>query len=154
MLVSYLRAMETTEQPRVLSWAFELAYLELSGIGPVTDRCPACGEVSLGGVYVASHGGTLCPNCAPGDVSALEVSAETARTIEAMRRFDADSIAGLRPANPTRHQVQRLIRDHIRYHLDLNLKSEQFVEGLGRWRPPPRRARIEGDPSGGASDDE
>ncbi len=154
MLVSYLRAMEATEHPRVLSWAFELAYLELSGIGPVIDRCPACGKVGPGGVYVASHGGTLCPNCAPGDPSALVISPGTARTIGAMRCFDPDAIARLRLADPTRHQVQRLIRDHIRYHLDLNLKSEQFVEGVGRWRPPPRRPRVEEDASGGVSDDE
>jgi len=154
MLVSYLRAMQTTEHPRVLSWAFELAYLELSGIGPVTDRCPACGADTLGGVYVPSQGGTLCADCAPGDPSAPAISPDTAHTIEAMRRFDPDAIERLQLAQPTRHQVQRLIRDHIRYHLDLNLKSEQFVESVGRWQPPPRRPRIEVDETGGAADDE
>lgn len=155
MLVSYLHAMQTTAQPRVLSWAFELAYLELSGIGPVIDRCPRCGRDTLGGSYVAAHGGALCPDCASAEPSALELSPGAARTIEAMRTFDPDALERLRLTEPTRRQVQRLIRDHIRYHLDLNLRSEQFVESLGRWRRPQGRSRDGGEGgAGGASDDE
>jgi len=155
MLVSYLHAMQTTAQPRVLSWAFELAWLELGGIGPVIDRCPRCGRDTLGGSYVASHGGALCPDCASGEPSAFELSPGAARTIEAMRRFDPDAIERLRLTEPTCRQVQRLIRDHIRYHLDLNLRSEQFVESLGRWRRPQGRSRDGGEGgAGGAADDE
>jgi DNA repair protein RecO (recombination protein O) len=155
MLIAYLRAMQETGSPRVLSWAFELAYLELSGIGPVIDRCPICGTAGLGGGYVAAEGGTVCAACAPGAAAVVEVSPGAARTIEAMRRFDPAAIERLRLTEPTRHQVQRLIRDHIRYHLDLNLRSEQFVEGLSRWRPPARRSGAGGEGGcGGARDDE
>jgi DNA repair protein RecO (recombination protein O) len=155
MLIGYLRAMLETESPRVLSWAFELAYLELSGIAPVIDRCPSCGHETLGGVYVPAQGGTLCAECAAGGGQVVEVSPGAARTIQAMREFDLARLERLRLTEPTRWQVQRLIRDHIRFHLDLNLKSEQFVEGLGRWQPPARRsqARGEGD-AGGAEDDQ
>jgi DNA repair protein RecO (recombination protein O) len=155
MLVGYLHAMESTADPRVLSWAFELAYLELSGIGPVIDRCPACSAESLGGVYVAAHGGTLCAECAPREAGGCVVSPGTARTIAAMRRFDVGAMERLRLADATRGQVRRLIGDHIRYHLDLNLKSEQFVNGLSQWEPPPRRSRPRGEvESGGGEDDE
>lgn len=155
MLIAYLHAMQNTESPRVLSWAFELAYLELSGIAPVIDRCPACGKQALGGVYVPAQGGTLCPDCAPDGGPVAEVSPGSARTIQTMREFDLPALERLRLTDATRWQVQRLIRDHIRYHLDLNLKSEQFVESLGRWRPPARRRRthVEGE-AGGGEDDE
>ncbi|GEM_PF-1290425 len=174
MLVSYLHAMRgptapsplagaareaggvrSAADPRVLSWAFEFAYLELSGIGPVIDRCPACGAEGLGGVYVAAQGGTLCGECAPRDAGGCVVSPGTARTIAAMRRFDVGALERLRLADATRAQVRRLIREHIRYHLDLNLKSEQFVNGLSQWEPPPRRSGTRGEvESGGGEDDE
>ncbi|MFO8079945.1 MAG: DNA repair protein RecO [Armatimonadota bacterium] len=155
MLIAYLHAMERTDSPRVLSWAFELAYLEMSGIAPVIDRCPACGSETLGGAYDPAHGGTLCAECAPDAGRVVEISPGAARTIEAMMQFDPAALERLRLTEATRHQVQRLIRDHIRYHLDLNLKSEQFVESIGRWRPPPRRRRpdVEKD-AGGGEDDE
>jgi DNA repair protein RecO (recombination protein O) len=155
MLVAYLHAMEQTASPRVLSWAFELAYLELSGIAPVIDRCPACGRKTLGGAYAPAEGGTLCAECAPDAGRVVDISPGAARTIEAMRQFDLTALERLRLTEATRHQVQRLIRDHIRYHLDLNLKSEQFVEGFDRWRPPPRRTRADVDKeAGGGNDDE
>lgn len=155
MLIGYLHAMEATESPRVLSWAFELAYLELSGIAPVIDRCPSCGKATLGGAYVPAQGGTLCDDCAPEAERVVEISPGAARTIQAMRQFDLAALERLRLTETTRWQVKRLLRDHIRFHLDLNLKSEQFVEGLGRWRPPERRQRadVEGD-AGGVEDDE
>ena len=152
MLLSYLNAMVDTDSPRVLSWAFELAYLELSGIAPVIDRCPTCGAETLGGAYVPSEGGTLCATCAPESGPRVEISPGTARTIQVMRRFDVEGLARLGLAQATRAQVQRLVRDHIRYHLDLNLKSEQFVESLGRWTPPPRRTRGDGEGQAGGGD--
>jgi recombinational DNA repair protein (RecF pathway) len=85
----------------------------------------------------------------------VEISPGAARTIQAMREFDLARLERLRLTEPTRWQVQRLIRDHIRFHLDLNLKSEQFVEGLGRWKPPARRSRAaDEEESGGAEDDQ
>jgi len=147
--------MRSAVEPRVLSWAFELAYLELSGISPVIDRCPACGKATLGGAYIPAQGGTLCDECAHQSERVVEISPGAARTIQAMREFDLAALERLRLTETTRWQVKRLLRDHIRFHLDLNLKSEQFVEGLGRWRPPARRPRPDGEgDAGGAEDDE
>jgi len=155
MLLAYLHGMLETDSPRILSWAFELAYLELSGIAPVIDRCPACGAKTLGGAYAPAEGGTLCAKCAPEGGQVVEISPGAARTMQMMRRFDPSSLERLRVNDATRGQVQRLIRDHIRYHLDLDLRSEQFVESLGRWQPPPRRPRAGGEEqAGGAEDDE
>ena len=139
ILVEYLHAMEETAAPRVLSWAFELTYLEMSGLGPVLDRCPQCGREGVGGVYVAAHGGVICHDCAPPAGTAPNVSPGTVRTLEAMRSFDLQRLERLRVPDASRQQIRRLIRDHIRYHLDVSLKSESFVENLGSWRRPRRR---------------
>lgn len=140
MLVSYLRAMQSTGNPRLLSWAFELAYLQMSGIGPAIDRCPICGEACTGGAYVASHGGVVCGRCMPEAGPSLTISRGTVRTLGAMQHFDIDRLDRLHLAPATAEELGRLVRDHIRYHLDISLKSEKFVNGLSQWRPPPRRS--------------
>lgn len=141
MLVSYLRAMQTSSNPRVLSWAFEVAYLELGGIGPVLDRCAECADERPGGVYLASHGGVVCEHCAPASATASAVSAGTVRTLQAMRRFDLDRLERLRVADASKRQIAALLRAHISYHLDVGLRSEKFVEGLESWRrSAPRRS--------------
>jgi DNA repair protein RecO (recombination protein O) len=132
--------METSSNPRVLSWAFEIAYLELGGIGPVLDRCPQCGDKRIGGVYLASHGGVVCDRCAPASATASVVSAGTVRTLQAMREFDLGRLERLRVADASRRQIAALLREHISYHLDVGLRSEKFVEGLESWRrSTPRR---------------
>lgn len=153
MLVNYLHAMEETASPRVLSWAFELAYLEMSGLAPVLDRCLQCGREGPGGVYVASHGGVVCHDCAPPAGSAPFVSPGTARTLQAMRSFDLDHLNRLRVTDASRQEIGRLLADHIRYHLDVSLRSEKFVEGLDGWRRPTRRGRRQ-DTRGSDGDDE
>ncbi len=151
-LVDYLETMEVTANPRVLSWAFELAYLQMSGLGPVLDRCPVCGAETTGGVYVDSHGGIVCHDCAPPVGSAPAISPGTARTLQAMRSFDLDHLERLRVRDTTREQVRRLIRDHIHYHLEVDLKSEKFVESLGSWRRSPGRRRADQSHEGDSDD--
>ena len=107
--------MQTTAQPRVLSWAFELAYLELSASARSSIAAPAAGTPR--GSYVAARGGALC-----------RLRLRRALRFELARSRPHDrGHAHLRPtlssacASPSpRRQVQRLIRDHIRYHLGLN----------------------------------
>ena len=149
VLVKYLHAMEETASPRVLSWAFELSYLGMSGLGPVMDRCPICSDSITGGVYVASEGGVVCDDCAPPVGSAPDISPGTVRTVEAMRSFDLHRLERLRVSDASREEIRRLLRDHISYHLDVSLKSEGFVENLGSWR---RRERRRPDAAGARGD--
>ncbi len=149
MLVRYLHAMEESGEPRLLSWAFELAYLEMSGLAPVLDRCVACDRPVTGGVYLAAQGGVLCPDCVPGQGQGPHISPGTARTLATMREFDLDRLDRLRVGERTRGEIARLVREHIRYHLDLTLKSEKFVESLESWRRP---AAPEDGPGGGPDD--
>ena len=141
MLEGYLRAMETSGDPRLLSWAFELAYLEMSGLGPVVERCVACGAPTQGGVYLVGEGGVVCADCAPPGGGGLGVSPGTVRSLAALRAFDLDRLGRLRLPDPTCHAIERLLSEHIRYHLDLSLKADRFVESLGQWRPPERGRR-------------
>ncbi len=140
MLERYLRAMQTSDDPRLLSWAFELAWLEMSGLGPVIERCVACDAETLGGVYLASEGGVVCADCAPPG-GGLAVSPGAARGLAALRTFDLDRLGRLRLPESICHVIERLLSDHIRYHLDLSLKAGRFLESLEAWRPPERRRR-------------
>lgn len=152
MLEACLRAMVTAEDPRLLSWAFELAYLEMSGLAPVVERCVVCEAETAGGVYLASEGGLVCAACAPPGGGGLAISAGTVRSLAALRGFDLTRLGRLRLHKRTEEEIAALLSTHIRYHLDLSLKADRFVEELGRWRPPGRRDEAEG--AGGDRNDE
>lgn len=136
-LVPYLRAMEATQRPQLLSWAFELAYLQMSGLAPVLDRCVICEAEIVGGTYIPAHGGLVCGDCSPDAGVGRQISPGAARTIVTMRRFQLDRLDRLGMPDDYAAQIAGLLRDHIRYHLDVSLKADGFVESLGRWRRPP-----------------
>lgn len=140
-LVDYLRAMQETSHPRLLSWAFELAYLEMSGLAPVLGRCARCERPIVGGVYVPAHGGLLCAECVPELGEGRHISPGTARTLAAMRAFDLDRLDRLRMPQAAAAEIAGLLRDHVRYHLEVSLKAEKFVESLGQWRKSPAPPR-------------
>ncbi len=132
MLVSYLREMTVSDSPQVLSWAFQLAYLDMSGLGPVLDRCVECGCALSAGVYSAARGGLVCERCAGGMEDGLPLSAGTVQSVAAISTFHVKRLARLRLTERTRREVEALLRSHIRYHLDLTLKSEAFLRKLPR----------------------
>ena len=152
-LVEYLHAMEETTDPRKLSWAFELGYLQIGGLEPVLDRCAQCGCESLGGIYVASQGGVVCHDCAPPGGSTPTISAGTVKTLQAMGSFDLRRLERLRISEPSHREIERLLGDHIRYHLDISLKSEKFVDGLDQWQSSTRRGKRPDLPEGDADDE-
>ena len=130
MLVTCLREMTTTASPQVLSWAFQLAYLQGSGLGPVLERCVECGCELTEGLYSANRGGLLCAECAAGIEGGLPVSAGTVRSLEAISRFEVGRLGRLRMTEQVRREIGALLSSHIRYHLDLSLKSESFLRRL------------------------
>ncbi len=132
MLVSYLREITTSDSPQVLSWAFQLAYLDMSGLGPVLDRCVECGCDLKSGVYSAARGGLVCERCGVGMEDGLALSPGTVQSVAAISTFHVKRLARLRLTELTRRETEALLRTHIRYHLDLALKSEAFLRKLSR----------------------
>lgn len=138
MLEGYLRAMVDSDDPELLSCSFQLAYLRLSGLAPVLDRCVECGKEIRKGVYSAGQGGLLCEGCAAGAEVGRKLSAGTVRFLEDLAEFDLDRIRRLRLTERARRDIRAILHSHIRYHLDLSLKSEGFLKGL---RTPDTRHR-------------
>jgi len=131
LLERYLRALaEGDADPQVLSWSFQLAYLRLSGLAPVLGRCVECGKGIAAGLYSAGKGGLLCADCAPHDEQGLRLSAGSVKFLENLARFDPDQLRRLRLTERARGDLSALLRSHIRYHLDLSLKSEAFLRRL------------------------
>ncbi len=133
LLESYLHALESGDaDAQVLSWSFQLSYLRLSGLAPVLDRCVECGKQLRAGAYSAGKGGLLCTDCAPEGEPGLPLSAGSVKYLESLMEFNPDHIRHLRLTDQARHDLQAVLRSHIRYHLDLSLKSEAFIRRLRR----------------------
>jgi DNA repair protein RecO (recombination protein O) len=139
-LAQTLAALQHTGQPELVTWAFVMRYLCLHGLAPSLDCCTTCG-CDLTGVseYSPGQGGCLCQACRHLGEGGLEVTAQVRAVLDALLRLPADRIERLRTAPGVQGQVRELLRRHVRYHLGVSLRSEEFMRKMartGREKPP------------------
>jgi len=133
LLQATMSALVDCQQPELVTWAFALRYLCLSGIGAVVDCCVSCGnDLQDTSPYLAPLGGCVCRDCAGPAAGGVEVSAQSRAAMRTMQSLEPARLDRLRLSPGTLGEVRRLLRRHIRYHLGVDLKSETFLEKMGR----------------------
>jgi len=131
-----LSAMCSAEQPELTAWAFVLRYLDMAGIVPVIDCCVACmGPLDAGAAYMPALGGCVCKTCGGSFEGGTPLSARTRGALHTMLTMPPDRIDRLKLAPGVQGEVRELLRRHIRYHLGVELKTEKFLEKMGRAGP-------------------
>lgn len=118
--------------------AFDLRLLGLAGFAPVLDACAACGNPldTWGGpaavAFSAVAGGIICPACRASSTETA-VSLVAAGTLAAMRHLAGatpEQARVLRLTPRAAKEMERVLRAHILYHLDRQLKSLDFLDSV------------------------
>ena len=136
--------------------AFDLRLLGLAGFAPVLDACAACGNPldTWGGpaavAFSAAAGGIICPACRAsstetegedarglpdglGGAAGPAVSLVAAGTLAAMRHLAGatpEQARVLRLTPRAAKEMEQVLRAHILYHLDRQLKSLDFLDSV------------------------
>lgn len=148
LLVDSLKTLETLPAQAadlLLRW-YELRLLSLHGFVPELQRCVDCGAglEPEAHVFSAARGGIVCPRCrARGDDPLLPASVAVIKVLRFLRRAPWSEAAGLRVGDEERRQVERIMRAHLHYVLDRDVKSSAFLDevrkrlGVAEAPPPP-----------------
>lgn len=143
LLLSSLRQLETVTPPEIAARWFEVQLLGDLGYAPNLVECALC-HTPLPGNFTrdetfalsASLGGALCPRHARPesneDHSALGMGAlRLLQTLDALGPAGANSLAALPAAGPkSLDQVRLALRRSLRYRLERDLKSLEFLDSL------------------------
>lgn len=133
LLLSTLYILQRARDPDAALHAFELQFLALVGYEPRLDAdvrsdrpfTPSDPPVA----FSPSRGGLLSAVSADLVDDALPVSPDT---VQAMRRLiaedDARALATLELSQTAREETARLIRAHLRYRLEREVKSTEFLD--------------------------
>lgn len=117
--------------PDVVLHAFELRLLEERGYAPRLDACARC-QGSLEGGRIAfspSAGGALCDGCrGTGDAFVIQPASLVA--MQTMLIAAPEAIVGMAPPPRVMVEIDRCLKWHIRYRLDRQLRSAEFLEML------------------------
>lgn len=129
LVVTALRRMHTTKHPTAVLDAFLLQAMDVAGWAPSLFDCAHCGAPGPHHAFHPGAGGALCENC---HLSGCATPPTEALRLMWWLAHDAwDTIAAASATTDfsdllgTAHQ---LIRAHLQWHLERNVKSLNFVD--------------------------
>ncbi len=115
-------------QTRLLLRYFELRLLMAVGYEPVLQHCVSCASEIRPeeNGFRASLGGVLCPQCSRHWERRLSLDA--LKTLRYMQRVKWSEAARMRPDTRLHSELEALMYDLLRFHLERDMKSWSFLE--------------------------
>jgi len=147
---SLLRSMYVLEggtDAEVTARRFELDLLRILGYEPQFDACIVCGgdlpkpgspgngiagqsrrKSGLGKIgFSPSLGGAACEACAQTLRDIIWVSGAAPSYVRALRRAEPQNLGSIKMPPGARRDLARMLREHIRYRLEREIKSTEFI---------------------------
>lgn len=133
LLVATLSALDQGGEPTTLIRAFELKLLGRLGYGPELDSCASCGAEIAGRArgFSVTQGGVLCARCLAATGGGAPLSAAAARALRELLELETEALAAKRMNEQTQHEVNRLMRAYLPFHVGRELRSAAFLQDAG-----------------------
>ncbi|MGO0060531.1 DNA repair protein RecO [Brevibacillus fluminis] len=130
LLLLTLRYLDEGRDAEVLCRIFESKMLIVAGIKPQLHACADCGSTQEPFVISVTHGGLLCPNCQVHDPYSITVTPTTWKLLRLFQMFDLERLGEIDVKPATRSQLKHVLRRFIDEHLDIRLKSRNFLDQM------------------------
>jgi DNA repair protein RecO (recombination protein O) len=132
LLVATLGALDTTRNIDLALRFYELRLLGFLGYRPQLYHCPVCQELLTeeANRFSAVGGGVLCPRCAPTDRAAVPITLSAFKLLRFLQAQPLEPVERMSISDPTRAEVEKLLRAYIRRILERDLKSIAFLEEI------------------------
>jgi len=131
-LLSSLYLLEGGVDPEIVTRAFELQVMAMSGYRPNLESCARCGSPppkDRAG-FSPSYGGVMCETCGSIPDDTIAVSGETLNAMAALLVAEPTQLRDMRLTDEIRAEIANVMRWHIRYRLESELKSAEFIQAL------------------------
>jgi len=133
LFLDALRLLSGNASTKRVARIFEIKLLSAIGLMPGLKICTGCGkkpEKERVGFSLAS-GGILCEACFSGTGSARLVMPGTLNFIMHIKDLPFEKIKHVKVTKLVGSEVERLLKSFINYHLDIKLRSREFIEKIG-----------------------
>ncbi len=130
-ILSTLSWLESAQNPDLLVRHFEMHLLVDSGYEPEIINCVECREKlePADHLFAPMSGGALCPSCRKhSNESLIPLSMNAMKVFRFLRRESRyDKVDALEVAASLVTEMERLLRNYIRFILEKDLKSAEFM---------------------------
>lgn len=134
LLITTLDALDSGQDPAIITHYFELHLLGLVGFQPEFFICVECGEEIVDqDQYISGElGGVVCPTCIH-KVGGVDIRAVPARILKYLRHFQRSSLQELIPLEISRdvkEGLEDLTHYYLTHTLEKHLNSPEFLQRI------------------------
>lgn len=129
-LLSAMYVLESGTDPEITARYFELQVLSILGYEPQFDACLRCSRETMRErvAFSPALGGITCQQCDPVPNDAIWVPGAAASYVKALRQAQPHLLKDLKVPPGARRDLARVLKWHIRYRLERDLKSTEFIQ--------------------------
>ena len=133
-LLTALNALPLASDSGLILRHYELHLLNDLGYKPQLESCISChGPIDPTSIFFsASGGGVICSGCSHEEPSTQPISGDTVKTLRILQKTDVQNILEKDPPADLSLEMERTIRDYIRYLLDRAVKSTVFLDRVSK----------------------
>ena len=131
-LLSAMYVLESGTNPELTARYFEIQLLAILGYEPGFEACLRCGRkpgrerIS----FSPALGGIVCAECGSPPNDAISAPAAAASYVKALRKAEPHKLKEMRVPKGARRDLARMLKWHIRYRLEHDLKSTDFIDAI------------------------
>lgn len=111
--------------------AFELKAMSISGYMPDLYRCSVCGQSAdqaLG--FSTEHGGIICGKCSEKGKYSIKVDMPAINVMRYLLKTDIEKIRMVKASETAKKDMRIILKNYIKYYLEREFKSLDFLEQL------------------------
>jgi DNA repair protein RecO (recombination protein O) len=132
LLVNSFKLLALDCSARRVARIFEIKLLHLLGLMPTLESCANCGGSVDGSARFSMRGGGLiCKKCFHSDIEARPILQGTVKFIEHIRSLPFERVANVKVASEVGHELERILRKFLDYHIERRLKTVEFLRLIG-----------------------
>lgn len=131
-LLSAMYVLESGTDPEITARYFELHLLDILGYEPRFDACLWCGKSAekerIG--FSPAMGGLVCEGCGAPPPDVIWVPGAIVSYVNALRRAEPGKLKDMQFPPGARRDLAQVLKWHIRYRLEHDLKSADFIDSI------------------------
>lgn len=115
----------------IISQAYQLKLMDISGYRPNLSRCVHCGKTDME-VYRfdVELGGILCNECEKFGKSIISLSPGALETVKILLNTEISRLNTLKIDNTIFNEIDKLVKRFVETHLDKQFKSLEFLDEI------------------------
>jgi DNA repair protein RecO (recombination protein O) len=112
--------------------------LGYAGFRPQLDHCVSCSAAlePTTNYWSASGGGVICPGCVAREPLVRPLSVNALKVLRLLQGSSFPEVARVAIAPSLAAELERHLREYLRYVLERDIRSADFIDTLRRSRPP------------------